>query len=144
MPDINRDLLVAITDGMGATAGKAVRGSFHRIAERLIENRTFGEWSESKQQFALDVLVLAVVYQQVIFPLSGSNRLIRRLKTHGVSAIKLPRYSLGSEHTFTAKQCVESFWRIVEKFKITPDLIFFTTTKDFTAHLDEYFRSETR
>jgi hypothetical protein len=139
--ELKTDLLVALTDGIGAALGSKVRRSFYTLSDRLLHNRTFAEWSERQRRFALDVLALAIVYQEIILPLSGSHLLIDRLRSHDISSIRLARSTFSSRDSDAARRCTEGFSILMERAHVPQELIFFATLDDFAKNLDLYFES---
>ena len=139
--ELDTQLLMALTDGIGAQLGRPVRASFFEVLKRLAKHKVFVSLEALDRQRLVDLLALSVFYNQVIAPLESGSSLLSLARRADATHVRLGRDRLTTRLAAQFRACAGAFASIIDDQNIPRDLLSFPT---LTVFIDNYLETRDR
>jgi hypothetical protein len=132
-----KEMVEALTEGIGARLGRSVRSSFFKLAERLMRYEEFIKMERPFQQMTLDLLALSIFYNEIISPLEGGHSFVSLAEKSKASHIRIGSDKLTHKFVNSASSCVRNFYSILHKNDIPLNLLSFSSLNCFIDNIKD-------
>jgi hypothetical protein len=126
-------MVLALTDGVGASFGAATWKSFKAQLERLERQLIFQKAPYSQQQSLIDLLAIAAFYQNVIVPIESSGSFIEVLNKAGATHLRVANDKLDKRFANASRSTAQTFRQVISKSEIPEHLLTYATMNQFAS-----------
>lgn len=130
-----KEMIIALTENIGAKLGRSVRSSFFELVKRLMRNDEFNKMEIPIQQMTLDLLALSIFYNEIISPLEGGRSFLALAKKSKASHIRIGEDKLTEKFANRASYCLGKFYSILDNNNIPLNLLSFSTLNSFIDNI---------
>lgn len=128
-------LVTALTDGIGAELGRAVRSSYYELLTRLSRHELFLRLDYTSRQQVIDVLALSMFYNTVIAPIESARSLLSLANKAAATHVRIGHDKITPALGNRFGSCAGAFRKILRTQQIPSDLLSFATLKDFMINV---------
>ncbi len=128
-------LIIALTDGIGAELGRAVRSSYYELLARLSKHAFFLCLDRTSRQQVVDILALSMFYKTVISPLESAQSMLSLAHKAGATHVRIGRDKITPALVSRFDACAGAFHKILKTQQIPSDVLSFSTLKAFITNV---------
>ncbi len=128
-------VLLALTDGIGADLGRSVRASYYETLKRLTVHESFLQLDLVSRQELVDILALSMFYNIVISPLESGQSLLSLVQRAKATHVRIGHDKLTPVLAARFGSCASAFHKILSKQRIPVDVLSFPSLNVFIAQV---------
>lgn len=128
-------LIISLTDGIGVHLGKHARSSFYELYPRLSKVPQYNRTNLPMQQLIVDLLAVAVVYNEVISPLESGQHFSELTRNAGATHIRIGKDKLTGKFAARMRYCVADFHSMLKAQDVPVELLTFSSMKEFVNQI---------
>lgn len=136
--ETTHDMIDALTMGIGAELGRPIRWQFFQQRQMLERNASFSELSRRRQQFAVDLLALAIFHGEIILPLHGSANFLAGTRKLGVSQVRLGSSYFTKLDSEQVTKITRQFFALVSSYGLQIAQLTFTSPDELIAAVRDF------